>query len=340
MKIASLILAVSTLLSQNNNLVTKNFNKDEFIKEVFYLQEQHLPIYEKESKVDFVSGTGTLSKYYVEDKLVGSILTKEGEIKAIYYDNYLPFVGNVDDYICVKPFKFVLKDEFINEEENEIEIYSNNTFNLSGKSFFEIKNKDNLIYTYSSTYLSEVKLKDVPNYMNTQFYNSSKNNYYGCTPTTAVMYFSYIDRNGVNCQNLIEGVLPISHNNDKKAVDNFIYNLGINYFETTINGTYWSMIPKGYTNYLKARGFGDYKAYKWSSSEIRFDNIANILKETGNPIDVDLAKDHSVLAVGTRSLFNGEKNNNLITVHDVQPNSMSVASYSMSAIRNFHIIYK
>ena len=87
--------------------------------------------------------------------------------------------------------------------------------------YLKISNISAKQYVYASSYLSELKLLNVSNYMNTQYWYCNM----GCVPTTAAMYFAYLEDNGYGTLTDYRN-LPLKHTDNASAVENYINYLG------------------------------------------------------------------------------------------------------------------
>lgn len=338
MKIIPLISVVLLTTSMKIN----NIEKSGLIYDLFKLSKEDL-ITKKVFNVDFLNNKGSFVRYYNNDEIIGSILYKEKNIDAIFYSDYLPFDGDIDEYYCITPYEFVKKDEYVYTNSDEIFINSNSIIyddiSVYENDYFKIYNKNSLIYTYSSSYLNETKLLNVPNYMNTMFDNN------GCVSTTAAMYFSYLYRNSTQASNILTSALPLKHTDDKLAVDNFIYSLGLNYFNTTTEGTSWSDIVPGYNKYLYSRNIYDFSCKEYKPSYVSYNSLYNFILNTANPFQVslDYKKNnktirHATLGIGVKSIFDGNKNSYFIDVNAVKDNVMTEVSYVFDYVRSFYFL--
>jgi len=204
-------------------------------------------------------------------------------------------------------------------------------------NYFKINNLDNTLYTYSSSYLNEIKITNVPNYMNTMFDNN------GCVPTAAAMYFAYLEDNNINniCNNLN---LPLKHTFDTNKVNNYIYDLGANYFYTTIDGTLPKNIASGYIKYLNDHNLSNYTL----DVSKNYSDFLYSIKNCALPVPTSLKFYnqnnalcyHSALGIGIKSIFNKSKNDDFIIFNFAWSNKMEEFALTVDFIRQFYFIHK
>ncbi len=282
-----------------------------------------------EQKIHFEDGDGYFIRYKKDNNsILGSILFRPFEdtykVELIYPSSYYP-TKNGNIYFSYEDRCFHNNIWF---EQNNIEVKVKNKYRLSNESnlsfvdsdFFDLKNSSGSVSylqnMYSSSYLSEVKIKNVPNYRNTQF------NHYGCTPTSAAMYYAYLEDRGFNIIPSAYSNLPIKHTDNKRAVNNFIKYLGTNYFKTTNSGTLVSNIPDGYNKYLSDMGFSQFSV-KISSD---FNYYCQVILQTANPVPVDIAG-HSRIGIGYRFLSSSSGTSNAMVIVNQVLNDDRVEAY-------------
>lgn len=214
-------------------------------------------------------------------------------------------------------------------------VFDNNI--ISSSKYFTISNIGSKRTSYASSYLNEVKINDVPNYMNTM-YNGN-----GCVPTTAAMYFAYLEDNGYST--ICGGRnLPVSHTDNTSLVNSYITYLGDNYFNTDNSGTYRSQIPGGYDDYLDDVGCGSY----YTEVSKNYNEFYNSIYNCGLPVPISIQATtssgssfgHAVLGIGARSLFSNNTNTYYITANYVSNSEMEVVSFSVDLVRQFYFIHK
>lgn len=115
----------------------------------------------------------------------------------------------------------------------------------------------NLYSSHYDSFSSYQLLSNCPTYYNYS-YGPIKN---GCAPTTGAMLVSFYDRYVNELNNLIYGLLPLKHEDNKLGVDSLIKTKA-SYMKTDPEkGTYWENEISGLTNYFAYRGYSKYKAY-------------------------------------------------------------------------------
>lgn len=295
----------------------------------------------KVQKIHFIDGDGALITYSDSKSIVGSILYKPYEnnafaVEAIYKGNDY-FVNPWNNYY-LSPFDYVTKTEFYRSVRNTYSLNetANSSYCLPNtvkkekvrrsllypvQNYFSIDLSSH-VYMYSATYLSETKILNVPNYMNTMY------SHQGCVPTTAAMYFSFIDRESPANGSIVDGYLPLNHTDNTQAVNAFITLLGDNYFQTTNQGTPSSNVASGFTSYLHSRGYSSYQAYNFMA----YDEYVSIIRDTGNPVPLTINNHHEVLGIGYRILPTNIGVNNFVTANYVYDNSMQQVTFPMSQV--------
>lgn len=340
-KILSIVLISSSFILNVDDFQNRSFSFYEkalgqvSASEIIGVSEN---VYPKElSLVHFKSGNGVLISYTNSKKIVGSILFEpNGEdycIAAIYKGNSIPFT--LDSNYCLSPFDFVTKEEFSTSKlQNPLDsptIYNNTSaikdsgrarYNQQSTSDFFSVDLSTHLYMYSAYYLSETRILNVPNYMNTMF------NHNGCVPTTAAMYFSFLDRECPGENNLIDGTLPLHHTENISAVNSFISLLGNDYFYTTTRGTYNNKIAPGFSNYLKSKGLDSYNAYNFTD----FSDYVSIIRDTANPIPITLNINHEVLGIGYKILPTNTGATNYAIANYVYNDSMEEVTFPISNV--------
>lgn len=159
----------------------------------------------------------------------------------------------------------------------------------------------NLYESYSGSFSNEQKITGCPAYFNPTSYM--------CTPTAFAMLTSFYDRYSY-LSNLYWGLLPLNHDEDTTAVDNFIKMLADDYFMTTSeDGTLYANVIDGINKYFDDRGHGNYQCFKLNS----FDLYSTFINTYRQPLVVSISiagnkkYGHSILGIGRASNINGEK---------------------------------
>lgn len=178
-------------------------------------------------------------------------------------------------------------------------VYNGIQYNSS--NYFAINDLNNKFYKYSSSYLNEASLLNVPNYMNT-VYNGN-----GCAPTSAAIYFAYLEDNGYSILANYRD-LPVSHTDDKEKVNNFIEYIGDSYFDTDNEGTYRTAVQPGFNKYLDDHKYGEY----YCEVNKNYDEYRNSIANFGLPVSISMKhpvhqSNHNLVGIGFREIFNGTK---------------------------------
>lgn len=328
MNIFTSITLFTYLLSFKTNSINR-FEDYPFIKEILNSND-NISYSLKENIKSNNNGLNLIKYYNKNNKLLGSIIAKEKEIEAIYYENS-PSDEELLNFINFKENNI----EYIYDYDNEI---TTNSLEVNENDYFKIDNKDELLYSYSSTYLNEIKLKNVPNYYNSQFNNR------GCSPTTALMYFAYMKKYSSEASNLLPFDFPLYHDDHKDLIDSYIKNIGTDYFYTSINkGTFPHNIVAGYNKYFIERNL-DYKCTSYFYSFDIYNDVRNLISIAANPLHVKITREddtnHSCLAIGAKSIYDGNKNTYYITVNDVANNYSNVTTYKLSYFTGYYLIKK
>lgn len=214
--------------------------------------------------------------------------------------------------------------------------FSENTTQSS--AYFPLYDPSTFLYSYSSSYLQETKIQNVPSYKNTMWVD--EDGYAsGCTPTATSMYFAYLEDVGYNA---LAGNrdLPLTYNENPGLINNFISYLGNNFFNTTTNGTGWLNIPNGYKSYLNNAGYYDYKVHV---SKKYYEYIMSI-STCALPVHISLTLSnggfHDVLGVGYRTIFNSLSTQSFIYCNYGQLSSPDEAYVSTDVITQFYFIHR
>lgn len=282
--------------------------------------------------IRFADDAGYYLEFMNKQEAIGSILVKgdllnQYSVQAIYEPGFKPFKDN--ERFCVNPFEFKTFEEAsfmsLTIDYSYLGVtYSNNIINKS--NYLGISDIGSKVYTYASSYLNESKIQDVPNYMNTQFNNN------GCSPTTAAMYFAYLEDNGY-AQLAGYRNLPLKHTSDRSKVDSFIKYVG-GFFGTNNNGTDRNNIPSGYISYFETNGIKNIKS-DISKNYMDFDNS---IRHCALPVHVSIGGDtnHSVLGIGRKEVLTNQGANRFIIANFAYNNSMSEVSFTVDIVRQFY----
>lgn len=274
-------------------------------KEYFHLDAE--PTVERTQTIHFANGDGYWQSFSSNGKTVGSLLFQPSDsgysLLSSYTGDFCP-VEEGKDY-CLSPLDFVARDEFeksIAKSNAQIASAASSTSltdNTDPSSYFDVTSGgsvDSRLYQYTSSEFNEAKIKDVPQYLN-QLYGSE-----GCVPTSAAMYFAYLEDIPEYSNIADHRDLPLDYYDDKAKVDSFIQYLGNNYFDTK-DGTYPEKVVPGLDDYLTDHGYGSYKANQSSYSS----EFQNAIVNAANPALILLQDTwgqvkHCVLGIGFKMI--------------------------------------
>lgn len=347
------LLLVSLATSTSFVTITKNTNvfddgeikisnyslQDLTSKLLVYVEANENTYISNITKIYFDDSEGYFIEFESDGMKLNSITIKGDytnfEVYSIYEPGVIPFKES--ERFCISPVEFALKPSELDSEQYSVNTNSDYSWGgvtyeqdtIDSTLFPAISNVNEKLYFYSSSYLNEVSIKNVPNYMNTQYNNN------GCAPTAAAMYLAYLEDNVYNniCNNLN---LPIRHTDDKSKVDMFIRHLGDNYFNTTNTGTSRTNISTGYDNYFFDHGLGNYRC-EVSKSYFQFvESIYNCAL----PVPISIFPRHSVLGIGYKDIFNGTKTDKFIIANYIYNNKMSEVAFNVNELRQFYFIHK
>lgn len=139
----------------------------------------------------------------------------------------------------------------------------------------------------------------------------------GCAPTAGTMLVSFYDRYS-NLTNLIDGLLPLEHSDNKKAVDKVIVEMAKYMKTSTEDGTSRANELLGLTSYFADKGYSNYKA----RCSTTFNDYATLINSKKNPAMLSITcidsngkeKGHAVLGIGVANVrYSG---NFMITHYD------------------------
>lgn len=321
-KLLSLCSIFLTFSFTRNEVSIKNLKDDLsiYIEDNFNISKI-TSFYFKDENCYFVDLT-------LDNSLEKSVLIS-GDLENV--NVYMVFNGNSNKWII----ELNDKNSEMQEKNNDSEIsLASATFSddiIDSSKYFSISNISNNQYIYSSSYLNEVKLLNVPNYMNTQFNNM------GCCPTSAAMFFAYLEDNGYSyLANNLD--LPVSHTDDTSLVNNFIYYLGNSYFRTTNAGTSLNYISTAYENYLYDCGYSSY----YCTTSTNYNNFYNSIYSAGLPVHITLDYGtyyHDVLGIGTKTIYNGTSNSYYAIVNFAYNDSMEEVVVSSDIIYRFYLLH-
>ncbi len=156
---------------------------------------------------------------------------------------------------------------------------------------------DNYQYTSMSNYRAQI-INNCPFYYNYPYGPIYK----GCVPTSGAMLICFYDRY-TNLTNLINGTLPLNHEDNKELIDNFINLLAI-LMETKSTGTDIDGEKNSLNTYFKAMGYSQYQAYQNYSFNEYENFITNYHQPTLLGIKTINNTGHAVLGVGSAEIQN------------------------------------
>lgn len=322
------------------SLSKKKVFEDEFSK---YIIDGENASISNITKIYFESyNEGYFIEFEKDGKPLESILVKktesEFEVYAIYESGIVPF--DDEERYCLSPFEFstslpeyepILTTSAVIDYSYSGISFSDNVTPTS--SYLKINDVSSHQYIYSSSYLSEVKLLNVPNYMNTQYCHK------GCTPTTAAMYFAYLEDNGYGILTDYR-YLPIKHTDDVDKVNNYIRYLGDSYFDTSCSdGTYRTKIPSAYNLYFSTHGYPSI----YTNVSKNYNEYTNSIYNCALPVPMSIFTDnigHSVLGIGYRQVSSNTGMSYFLTANYVYNDVMSEVTFSSDILRQFYFLHK
>ena len=348
------LFLVSLILSCIAPSQELNFKPSVRPEDVFNLTASQLFNYSGESravrekKIYFTKGTGYFIHYETDNgNSLGSLLfePKKGfyKIAGMYSGDLIPFDKNESYFIS--PFEFSATKVITESNLNPCSDFSPGVtygYTIPSKFYFDLKdNSGSVSYLqsiYSASYMSEVKIKDVPNYMNTQFNNM------GCAPTSTAMYLAFLEDRGYD--SIVDQKyrnLPLKHTDDRKKLDNFIKFLGENYFNTTISsGTTIANIPSYLNRYFRLNGYTLYQAVATKN----YNEYCNAIYNAANPVQMTIYNEsyetfHDVIGVGYRQINNSDGSvARYIISNYAKNNSMGEVAFEVDRILYFYTIHR
>ncbi len=168
---------------------------------------------------------------------------------------------------------------------------------------------EDLYTSHYDSYSSSQYLTSCPFYYNYS-YGPVKN---GCAPTTGAMLISFYDRYS-SMTNLVNGLLPLEHSDNKEAVDSLIIEVA-DYMKTdTTNGATLSNEMSGLNQYFSDAGYSNYRAYYLDT----FAEYVSFINTKKSPCFLRVKTEnnvgHAVLGIGVANLrYSG---NFMITHYD------------------------
>lgn len=314
-------------------------NKDYIVKE----NEEEIKInYIK--KIYFIDDNGYFLKFNNKNK--ESILIKgnfnDFKVISIYKNNFIPFNENQNFYLT--PYEFINKFDYKKDNIRVIYTYTYQGTYLDDsvlevKNFFSIKNKEDKLIKKETSTIKEIKIKDVPNYLNNQYID--EDGYAsGCTPTVAAMFFAYLEDNGyINLTNNKD--LPLFTYEDETKVNNFIKYVG-KYFKTTSSGgTIQKNIEYYYNIYLSNHSQSDYFSYMSKN----YNEFKNAIENASNPVPISIdigtsySIKHAVLGIGYKEVAsNKDFPDGFIVTNYASQTSYNEVAISRDCVYQFYFI--
>lgn len=232
------------------------------------------------------------------------IVNSKSKIETIYVGNQ-----KINDYSNLSEISPLFAEgEYY---KDQISINSSNINEASEYTFLKVPQINaNLYKSESTSFSSEQLISECPTYFNPTNYM--------CTTTAAAMLISFYDRYS-NLTNLVDGILPLHHNDDKSKVDELIVDLSLFMTTTSGHGTYLYERENGLNMYLSSRGYKSYKVDTLKSYAL-YSTLINTFNQP-SIVGIEYGKvNHSVLGIGTANIrysgqflicHYGESNKNL-----------------------------
>lgn len=290
MKLKTIICSFSFItlgLNTSNNLIT---NENPNLKYQF-LKESISSWSDAECSLDF-------SFDYNDEKYLLYTMKKGNDLKGYFLANSKSkietiYVGNQknDDYSNLSDISPLFsKGEYCENQNNK---NSYNINEISEYSFLKVPQLNTKLYkTESTSFSSEQIIKDCPTYFNPTNYM--------CTPTAAAMLISFYDRYS-SLTNLVDGLLPLNHNENKSKVNELIDELSSFMGTTSGHGTYLYEREDGINMFLSSRGYKSYKV----DTLTNYDLYSTLINTYNQPaiVGIEYGKvNHSVLGIGTANI--------------------------------------
>lgn len=235
----------------------------------------------------------SLYNIYDQEEYAGYVIIDDQENIVTFYQG--PSLPDMEHPESLSPV-------FNHESVPEIEA----TMSFTASTNTTIRNtpslNQNLFSSHYDSFSSSNYLIDCPSYY-TASYGPVEN---GCGPTTGAMLVSFFDRY-TDMTNLVSGLLPLEHSDNKAAVDELIITLA-DYMNTdSVNGTYYWDAMDGLTAYFDDRGYSQFGAFyldnyaDYSTLIISHHNPAYLRIRCINDNGEDIGR-HAVLGIGVATL--------------------------------------
>lgn len=269
-----------------------NFSYENKIYEIFgVIKNRNNARFEKNENLNIKLNDKNFEVYDIYDssKFLGDILFDDNKnIQSIYVGEE-KLNKNVDLSLISPIFS---NEEVFYQSEEGMNYYSH-----VGEV---IDINEDLYETDSNSGASTQTIINCPSYYNYSY--GPINN--GCSPTAGTMLLSFFDRYS-NLNNLINGLLPLEHSNNKTAVDNVIIELA-NDMHTNMygfNGTLWNNIAGGLYSYIHRKGYTYLDTYR----SMDYTDYSYLINTAHNPsiLNISTVNDdgsigyHSTLGIGT-----------------------------------------
>lgn len=345
-----MFLVISVLLLSSFQKPFNNSGKNAFINDVNYYKNYIENKTSKLESVDVLKDDLFLLNFYDSatrkgESIIISYKNSKKKVIAIFKTNInknsiMGFIGNQATTISNA---IGLTSEGFNTQEDRFTYfgvtYSNIVRNTS--KYFNISNVSNHLYTYSSNYMSEIKILNVPNYKNTLYFGTGSSIPNGCTPTAAAMYCAYLEDNGYT--NFTCGRnLPVDYYDNVQSINEFIEFLGNNYFFTSGGGTPWANIRPGYKNYVHGRGYIDFNV----SIEKNYNEFYNSIVNCALPVPISISitqndnNNHDILGIGIRNYTSSSGTERFIIANYGELSQTNEVAVTVDNIRQLYFITK
>lgn len=299
--IGSLIICLQ-LLAQNIMSINRNVSK---VNETFNSVAAKIEAWQNsnyELNATFFLNNKNYETYLVhnEDNNNGYFILKNGKLISFYVGDFE--VEKLTNIEYLSPVFNTKNNSVVNI--SHVQSISTTTISCSPPTIIT----DNYQYTSISNYRAQI-INNCPYYYNYPYGPVRM----GCVPTSAAMLISFYDRY-TNLTNLIDGVLPLNHEDSKTLIDSLINHLAILMNTNTTSGTSLANEKSGLNTFFSSMGYGQYKAYQ----NYNFNEYENFIRNYHQPtllgIITEYGNGHAVLGVGSAQIQN--TGNFMITHYD------------------------
>lgn len=290
--------SLNSITQINSDLRGSNLN----LKNQFALNNKNFKVFtiekNKQNKGFFIVKDGTLESFYIGD-FDESELNNLENLSPIFSRDVSPIMSEITTTANIN----------------------------SSSSFIPITlTIDNYQYTSMSTIRSQI-INNCPFYYNYPYGPVDG----GCVPTSGAMLLSFYDRYSI-LTNLIDGTLPLNHEDNKTAVDSLINQLAV-LMNTTKTGTDINNEKSGLRQYIKQRGYNN----TYTLSHTTFKDYENFINSWHQPtllgvisVSSNKASAHAVLGVGSAQINNGTNLESYMITHYNVKNSFTGDYYVKS----------